>query len=486
MVKIKVSEIEKSIVAPLQAAGLKEDSLETAVASMLKNYEVVDEDGNAVDFSFKVKKTAPATVASVDMDAIKAAIGAEVKAAFANSPATNHRPSVEVVEPVKMKGVKVYSQLRNITKSTCLNGEDPLDVAYRFGQWALAAMGNQASREYCAKNGLKFISNKPGVGEVKLHQENVNNTGGFLVPEEFDNALIVLREQYGVFRANARVVPMTSDTLTIPRRTGGLTAYPVGEAQAATESTKGWDQVRLTAKDWAVLSRWTNQLNDDAVINVGDDLAGECAYAFAYGEDSCGFIGDGTSAYAGIVGAATKLKNVSGTIANIKGLQVATGTGYATNWDSIVLSDFNKVLGRLPQYAFVQGKAKWYVSQAFWGSVMQKLAMAAGGNRVDNIVNGVPTPMFAGYPVVISQVMPRTSAVSQVACLFGDLGLAAKMGSRRDTSIEFSREASIGGQSLWERNEIGIRAIERFDINVHDIGDTTNAGPLVGLITAAS
>jgi hypothetical protein len=60
------------------------------------------------------------------------------------------------------------------------------------------------------------------------------------------------------------------------------------------------------------------------VINMGDDLAGEIAYAFALKEDQCGFIGDGTSTYGGMQGVCTKIKGLSGTIANIAGLVVAT------------------------------------------------------------------------------------------------------------------------------------------------------------------
>ena len=60
-----------------------------------------------------------------------------------------------------------------------------------------------------------------------------------------DAAIIDLREQYGVFRQNTRVVRMGSDTLTIPRRASGLTGYFVGEAASITESTGTFDQVSL-------------------------------------------------------------------------------------------------------------------------------------------------------------------------------------------------------------------------------------------------
>jgi hypothetical protein len=54
--------------------------------------------------------------------------------------------------------------------------------------------------------------------------------GRFLVPEEFGNDLIDLREIYGVAPPAFKSVPMSSDTRSDPRRTGGLTAYFANEA----------------------------------------------------------------------------------------------------------------------------------------------------------------------------------------------------------------------------------------------------------------
>ena len=125
---------------------------------------------------------------------------------------------------------------------------------------------------------------------------------------------------------------MASDTRTDPRRVGGLLPYFVGESTAGTQSTKNWNQVRLTAKKLMVLTKFSNELNEDSILNVADDLSSEIAYAFAFKEDDCGFNGDATqSTYGGIVGARKALLNVDGTIGNILGLQVATGTGYGSS-----------------------------------------------------------------------------------------------------------------------------------------------------------
>ena len=42
--------------------------------------------------------------------------------------------------------------------------------------------------------------------------EQTNSSGGFLVPNEMTQAIIDLREAYGVFRQNADIQPMGRDT----------------------------------------------------------------------------------------------------------------------------------------------------------------------------------------------------------------------------------------------------------------------------------
>jgi len=366
-------------------------------------------------------------------------------------------------------------------KDDTYTGMKANERAYRIGMWIAATRGNRKAQRFCLENGLEIVGwDDKNEKEVRLHSEDINYQGGYLVPEEVDNAIIDLKELYGVFRGLARRSPMGSDTKNRSRRKTGLTAYFVAEGAAITESSKTWDNVQLVAKKIAVLTRMTNELGEDAAINVADDLIGEIAYAYANKEDDCGFNGDGTSTYGTIFGVCPKLLAVSGTIGNIKGLIVATGNLFS----EFALADFNKVVSILPEYADTPS-AVWVCHKVFWGSVMQKLMHAAGGNTVMDL-QGKVVKSFMGYPVVISQVMPKADANSQIACLLGDFGLAADFGDRRMSTIAFSEHATVDSQSVFERDEVAVRGTERFDINVHDIGDTSAAGPVVGLISASS
>jgi len=82
--------------------------------------------------------------------------------------------------------------------------------------------------------------------------------------------------------------------------------------------------------------------------------------------------------------------------------------------------------------------------------------------------------------------MPSTEANSQICALFGDINLGCLFGDRRLLNIDFSTEASVGGQSMWERDQIGIRATERFDFNCFAFGTASAAGPICGLEMASS
>jgi HK97 family phage major capsid protein len=359
---------------------------------------------------------------------------------------------------------------------------DAAKHAYRFGKFMEVVLnapaGNiqpSAALEWCKSNGI----------EIKVQQEATPQDGGVLVPVEFERTLIDLRELYGVFRRNVKTVPMAAETKFIPRRTGGLTAYFVGEGAAGTQSSKTWDNIQLVARKLMTLVTYSTEVSEDAIINLADDLAGEIAYAFALKEDNCGFLGDGTSTYGNITGVTTALyPTLSATIANVAGIQVQTTISTGT-FASAVIGDFTKTIAKLPVYADTPN-AKWYMHKTFYSSIPQALMAAAGGNTWRDLSAGPTGTTFLGYPVEFAQVLPFTWVANTIYALFGDLSLAAKMGDRRQTTL------FTDPYSLSANDQIQIRGTERFDIKVHDVGNASGTaalrvpGPLVAFASAAS
>lgn len=369
-------------------------------------------------------------------------------------------PSQPANEPYEAK-LTVPATARRYSGLVAFKGPNADYNAYCSGQWIRAAIFNDASaRSWCGANGIDFRNTL---------QEGTNTTGGYLVPDQFAQTIIDLRETYGVFRANCDVFPMGSDTAKIPRRSGGATAYWGSESGTMTASTPTWNQVQLVAKKLYCLVKMSSEVAEDAIINLADYLAREFAYQLAYQEDLAGFLGDGTSTYGNITGVFTAIIDGTHTAGAV---DATSGHDLFTEVD---LTDLTGLMGKLPQYAI--GNAKWYCSQYAAQVVFGRLAASAGGNTIQMMGGGF-APSFLGYPIVVSQVLTAsTSAINNTYMLgFGDLRAAATLGDRRGIQVAQTMDY------YFNTDEIGLRATERVDINVHDLGDTTNAGPFVALI----
>lgn len=413
------------------------------------------------DKGTEIARTMLATSDKVTLEDVRAAIKA------AQPPTVR----VDTRMPAEQPGVQLARSIPRYGKLQAFTGDGAEERAFRFGTWIMGGLlGSDSARAYCAEHGLKF---------ERAQSEGVNEKGGYLVPEDFGNDMIDNIEKYGVFRTAAKIRPMSRDTASDPRIIGELDAYFVGESSTGTESDFETDRVTLTAKKLMTLVTYSSEVTEDAVVNMGDEIAMLSARAFAKKEDICGFTGDGSGTHGGIRGITTKLKAVSGTIANIAGLQVGTGNAYS----ELVLADFQGVVARLPEYA--DQNAAWYVHRTFYWNVMVKALLAGGGVTATEIENA-RNQVFLGYPVRFSQVMPKAEANSQVCAAFGDIAMGATLGDRRQYTIALSEHAR------FTADDIVFKATSRFDINVHSVGNAAAAaadqvpGPIVGLITAAS
>ena len=124
------------------------------------------------------------------------------------------------------------------------------------------------------------------------------------------------------------------------------------------------------------------------------------------------------------------------------------------------------------------------MSKACWAGAMERLALAAGGNSTANYNSGLGSPIFMGYPVEFTQVLAGTSDTTDhsgtIFAYFGDLSMACAMGDSRGITMAASTE------KYFAEDAIALKATERYDINVHDVGTATVAGSLVGLKFNAS
>jgi len=423
---------------------------------ILENYMIVDEAGMAVDpESLDIVITAAAPAVEQDMakedEMTEEKIASAVKSALAdivNTKAVAAQPRVEAP--------RAYGKLKSFK-----NDRDGEARAYCFGRFCAAAMGHTKSLEWCKTNGVSLV-------REKAHVEGVNTAGGFLVPEEMDSELVILREEYGVFRREARVIPMSSDVRNVNKRRAGLTAYWVGEGAPITKSQSTFGQNKLVAKKLAVLTEISSELNEDSLVNLGDDAADEIAQALAFAEDNAGFNGDGTGAFGGIVGLQNALTDATYQVADM---------GAATTYAGVALADLIAAFRKLPAWASTRNNIKIFTNKQAWHGVFERLAAAGGGNTMVTLSQGLREPTFLGYPVVWAQSIPVSETGGATFAYVGDLRLAAYFGDRRQTAVDFSNS----GGDAWENDLIAVRATERLDINLANIGSASEFGAIVRL-----
>jgi HK97 family phage major capsid protein len=304
--------------------------------------------------------------------------------------------------------------------------------------------------------------------------ENIPSSGGFLTPEMLMLRFIDQLGRFGKFRKNALVLPMESASALMPKMESDLTVICPGEGKDMDKSDVGFSQIRLTPKTWCALAKVSTELSEDSVVALGEIIGMSIARSMARKEDLVGFVGDGTETYFGMKGIVGAFHSISSTISEIAGLVVGTGNAYS----ELVLSDFQLVVGLLPEQ--YDETAKWFMSKKFYYNVVWRIAQSAGVANIFEILSDKKSKYFLGYEVEFVHSMPSTAANSQICAVLGDLQAGAYLAERRSLLIEQSRDAYFGS------NQLGIRGTERIDINCFGVGDKTNPGSIVGLITAAS
>lgn len=340
------------------------------------------------------------------------------------------------------------------------------EAAYRAGMFARAVLfGDQEAMRWCRDHQVELAAALAG-GLAKRVLTGMAPGQSVVVPEELILPIISLRERYGIARRLCQVYPMSSDTASVPRDIGDVTAYFVGRESAPTANDPTFDNITLTAKNLAAETRIANDYAEDSVINLADHVAQKFARAFAVKEDNCLFNGDGTSTYGGIVGLRVAILGLAGAI--------DAASGHDT-FSEIDASDLRTVMAKLPDYPGID--PSWITSKPGQNALFGRLTDAAGGNTKRDQAQKMPD-QWGGYNILTSPAMPKVlTDLSDVAMvLFGDLRMGVLIGDRRGITI------MVDPYSLSSYQQTKIVGSERFDINCHGVGDASNPGPVVALV----
>ena len=301
--------------------------------------------------------------------------------------------------------------------------------------------------------------------EARALSSTDNSKGGVFIPETFASTVIRLVDEFTAIPQQANVIPMSSDTLYIPRRVGGNTAHFVSDNSESTASDMSTDNVMLSAKECRVASRVPNSLIEDSVVDLAGLVAEEFALALSRKIDDAGFAGDGTSTHGGIRGIQWKFENET--------LTAGTNDSGESALSSVTIDDFAETIGKLPSYA--RAGAGWYVTPQVYSTCMLPLMLSAGGVSAAELAAGASEQRFMGYPVYFNNSMRTSVSNGQVVALFGNMRLSTHYGLRRDITVRASTDRYI------EFNQTYFQALCRFDIVTSDVGDASTAGPVVAL-----
>lgn len=332
------------------------------------------------------------------------------------------------------------------------------ETAYRAGQWCLANIfGRADAARWCRDYG------------VQLNERVLTGLGAgqsVVIPDELVLPIISLREQYGLARRLCTVHTMTTDTASVPRDIGDVSAYFVGREQAPTVTDPAFDNITLVAKNVAAETRISNDYADDSVINLAEFVAEKHARAFAIKEDECLINGNGSSTYGGIVGLRTAILGLAGA--------VDAASGHDT-FAEIDAADLRTLMAKLPDLPGIQ--PVFLTSKPGQNLLFGRLTDAVGGNTKRELSAKMPD-QWAGYDILTSPAMPKVATdLSDVAMvLFGDFRMGVIFGDRRGMTM------MVDPYSLSSYQQTKIISSERFDINCHGVGDATSAGPIVALI----
>lgn len=280
-----------------------------------------------------------------------------------------------------------------------------------------------------------------------------DSVGGVLVPEVWASEIDRVVADFGVARRLARIVPMTSDTLHLPKAgSTGVTAYWITQGSAITESNPTFDETELTAKDLAGITAFTNSWKEDANVDVVNYLIELLGEALAGAEDEEFFNGDGSNpAITGV------LQSEDVTV-----VSMASGDDSFTNLDA---NDLYDVLFAVPHQ--IRSGSKWVMSDYVF-SLVNKLA-DENSQPLYRTLNEADKGMLLGYPVEISSKMPELEddGAETPFLAFGNFKRGTVIGNRKQMSLAVSDQATVGSNNLFEKNMSAIRVIERLDMAVH-------------------
>jgi HK97 family phage major capsid protein len=312
------------------------------------------------------------------------------------------------------------------------------DSKKSFGDWLLGVSRND--RHYLEKHyGSKFNQ-----WETKAAlAESAGATGGYTVPPDFDNQLMLIVAEDAIFRGQgAWVQPMASATFQMPYLDittaqsagnspffGGVKMSWTAEAQTRTETEPQFKLFELKAWELSGYTVSSNVLLQDAAFGLEKLLYMLFGKAIAWYEDFAFFQGSGQGQPQGVLGSAVSLTVNRNTASHVKFVDVATMQSklLPSSW----------------------GRAFWAYSPSVVPDLLQ---LSDGSNRaifisIDQGITQKPYWSLLGRPAIPTEKIPALGTKGDLMLIDPTLYV---IGDRQQTEIAASEHVNfLTNQMTW-------------------------------------
>jgi HK97 family phage major capsid protein len=261
---------------------------------------------------------------------------------------------------------------------------------------------------------------------VKALAEGSDDTGGYLVPEEFSAAIVDWAQDKPVFRRFATVWPMKEKVLNIPTLAADVKVYWGSENTSISTTSADFGEVQLSVSKLNAMIYMSTELFEDSEVELSSYLTSRFAGAILREEDYKFMTGDGT-------GEPTGLNTYSFNGSD----KLSLGTA-----DDLISQYY-----RLPQQFRENGVF-----------IMDNISIEKCATLKDT--NGqylLVRPVDAKLPTLMGRpVLEQNDAGKDV--YFGDLKFYY-IGDRRKMSVKTTTE----GAGTFEKDQVAIKVTERID-----------------------
>lgn len=337
-----------------------------------------------------------------------------------NEIAENNKSLVE-----KMAKSNVYKIFTSEDAQKDIEEADQKELAQAFG-YAVFRKDIEA---------VKAISQKAfnllPESQKRTLSEGTDTDGGYLVPNEFYNQLVVERENDLQLRNEVTVWQMRRLTIEIPKHNEDVRVTWGTENTAKTTTTLTFTQPTMTAYKLVAILRSSDELLDDAVVNMQQVIIQRFARAMKEAEEKAILIGTGSGQPTGLF-----------VDANI-GTTASTSFGF---------DELKSLYYSVPvQY---RGPGKWIVPD----TQMAKIDKFKDGNNryllQDSVADGSPMRMMGKELIVVPDEY-MTGKTDQI--MFGDLKEAYVLGDRHQMRVKISQDET----ESFTKDKTAFRVVQR-------------------------